>query len=74
MGMDFIGLVKRSAYGNTYIYNLVDYFSRHIYPYLTVGASINNVILLFNQANPKSYAMYIDANSHFTSQKLQIYF
>lgn len=38
---------------------------------------INNVIILFNyylQANPKLYAIYIDTDSSFTSQKLNTYF
>ena len=75
--MDFIGPFKRSAYSSTYIYNLIDYFSRHMYPHLTSGAGTNNVIILFNhylQANPKPYAVYMDAGSHFTSQKLRKYF
>ncbi len=69
MGMDFIGLFKRSAYGNTYIYNLVDYFSRHRYPHPTVGAGTNDIILLFDhyfRANLKSYVMYMDVGSYFT--------
>ncbi len=77
MGMDFIGPFERSAYGNTYIYNLVDYFSRHIYPHPTVGAGTNDVILSFDhylRANPKPYAVYIDAGSYFTGQKLRTYF
>ncbi len=48
MGMDFIGLFEKSAYGNTYIYNLVDYFSRHMYPQPTSSASANDVIILFD--------------------------
>lgn len=54
--MDFIGLFEKSAYNNTYIYNLVNYFLKHIYLYLIFGADINNIIILFNyylQANPK---------------------
>ena len=77
MGMDFIGLFKKFAYGHTYIYNLVDYFSRHMYPYSTSRAGTNNVIILFDhylQANLKPYAVYMDASSHFTSQKLCTYF
>lgn len=56
MGMEFIGSFERSAYGNTYIYNLVDYFSRHMYLYSTSGAGTNNVIISFDhslRANPK---------------------
>ena len=77
MGMDFIGPFERSAYGNTYIYNLVDYFLRHMYPHPTAGAGTNDVILSFNhylQANPKPYTVYMDAGSYFTSQKLCTYF
>ncbi len=77
MGIDFIDPFEKSAYGNTYIYNLVDYFSRHMYPHLTSGTGTNDVIILFDyylQANPKPYAVYMDVGSHFTSQKLQTYF
>ncbi len=77
MKMDFIGPFERSAYGNTYIYNLVDYFSRHIYLHPTVGAGTNNVILSFDhylRANPKPYAVYMDSGSHFTDLKLRTYF
>ena len=75
--MDFIGLFEKSVYGNTYIYNLVDYFLRHIYLYPTSEAGTNDVIILFDhylQANIKPYAIYIDASSHFISQKLRTYF
>ena len=77
MGIDFINLFKKSAYGNIYTYNLIDYFSRHIYPHLTFGTNIKNLIILFNyylHANPKFYIIYIDASSYFTSQKLYTYF
>ena len=77
MGIDFIDLFKKSAYGNTYIYNLEDYYSRHMYPYPSSKAGTNNIIILFDhylQANSKPYAMYMDAGSYFTSQKLRIYF
>ena len=77
MRMDFIGPFKKFVYNNTYIYNLVDYFSRHIYPHPTSGAGVNNVIISYDhylRANPKPYAVYMDAGSHFTSQKLRIYF
>ena len=77
MGIDIIHSFEKFAYSNTYIYNLVNYFSRHIYPHPTFGAGINDVIVLFNhylQANPKPYAIYIDANLYFTSQKLRKYF
>lgn len=76
MKIDFIGFFERSAYGNSYIYYLVDYFSKHIYSYSTAGASTNNVILLFDHyfwANPKLYTVYIDTGSHFPSQKLHTY-
>lgn len=75
--IDFISLFKKSVYGNTYIYNLIDYFSRHIYPYFMSGIYINNVIILFNhylQANLKLYTIYIDANLYFISQELRMYF
>ena len=70
MKMNFIGLFRKSAYNNTYIYNLVDEFKKYIYCYLTSGVSINNVIILFDhylQANPKPYMVYIDTNSYFIS-------
>lgn len=70
MGIDCISPFEKSAYGNIYIYNLADYFSRHIYLHPTSSAGTKNVIILFNhylQANPKPYAIYIDAGSHFTS-------
>ena len=75
--MDFIGLFEKYVYENIYIYNLVDYFLRHMYPYLIAGVDINNVIFLFDyylRANFKAYTVYIDAGSHFTSQKLHTYF
>lgn len=71
--MDFIGPFEKSIYDNTYIYNLVDYFWRHMYPHPTSGASTNDVIIFFDyylQANPKPYAAYMDAGSHFTRPKL----
>lgn len=71
MQMNFISLFKRSTYGNTYIFNLVDYFLRHNYHHLISSINITDVILLFNsylQVNPKSYVMYIDASSYFISQ------
>ena len=77
MGMDFIGPFKKSAYRNTHIYNLVNYFSRHMYPYPTPGAGGDNVISSFDhylRFNLKPYAVYMDAGTHFTSQKLYIYF
>ena len=77
MGKNFIGLFEKSAYGNTYIYNLVDYFSRHMYPHRISRADKNDVIILFNhylRANLKPYAIYIDAGSHFTNQKIRMYF
>ena len=75
--MDFISLFKKSAYDNTYIYNLVDYFSKQMYSHPTSGAGTNNVIISFNhylRANPKPYSVYMDAGSYFTSQKLRTYF
>ena len=77
MGMDFIDPFKKSAYGHTYIYNFVDYFLRHMYPHPISGAGTNNFIILFDhylQVNSKPYAVYIDAGSYFTSQKLWTYF
>ena len=77
MRIDFIGRFKKFAYDNTYIYNLVDYFSRDMYFHPTFGAGINDIFILFDHylwANPKPYAIYIDAGSHFTNQKLRTYF
>lgn len=77
MRINFIGLFKRSAYPNIYIYNLVYYLSRHIYPYLTVDANRNDVIILFDhylQAYSKPYTIYISAGLDFTSQTLYMYF
>ena len=77
MAIDFIGPFKKFIYDNTYIYNLVNNFLRHIYPYPTFGTGTNNVIILFDyylQANPKFYAIYINISSYFTSQKLCTYF
>ena len=71
MGMDFIGLFEKSAYGNTYICNLVDYFLRHMYPHPTPGAGADDVILSFDhylRFNPKPCAVYMDVGTHFTSQ------
>ena len=73
MEIDFISLFERSAYRNTYIYNLVSFFLRCVYFHLTTGASTNNVILLFDhylQANSEFYTIYIDAGLYITSQKL----
>ena len=77
MGIDFISSFKKSAYSNIYIYNLVNYFLRHIYSHPTSRPGTNDVIILFDyylQANPKFYAVYIDVSSYFTNQKLQTYF
>ena len=68
--MDFISPFKKFAYSNTYIYNLVDYFSRYIYFYPIFGTGTNNVIILFDQylqANPKPYMVYMDVGFYFTS-------
>ena len=75
--MDFIGHFKKFAYGNTYIYNLLDHFLWYMYPHPTFGAHTNNIIILFDyyfQANPKLYTVYIDTGFYFTSQKLRTYF
>lgn len=48
MKKDFIDNFEKSVYNNTYIYNLVDYFLKYIYFYLTIDIIINNIILLFN--------------------------
>ena len=48
MKIDFIDPFKKFAYGNTYIYNLVNYFISHIYLFSTINASTNNVIILFD--------------------------
>ncbi len=75
--MDFIGPFERSAYGNTYIYNLVDYFSRNMYPHPTVGTGTNDITLPFDhylRANPTPYVVYRGAGSHFIGQKLCTYF
>ena len=48
-----------------------------MYPHSTSGAGINDVIILFDhylQINSKSYTVYMDIGSHFTSQKLRTYF
>lgn len=77
MEMDFIGPFEKSAYGNTHIYNLVDYFSKDIYPHPTSGAGGEDVISLFDhylRFNPKPYAVYMNTGTHFTSQILRIYF
>ncbi len=75
--MDFIGLFQKFAYRYTYINHLIDYFSRHMYLYPTSSAGTNNLIILFDYylwANPKLYMVYINADLHFISQKLQTYF
>lgn len=77
MEIDIIGFFKRFVYKITYIYNLIDYFSKYIYLHLTFRADINNVIISFDyylKANPKFYIVYIDAGLYFISQKLYIYF
>ena len=48
MRIEFISRFKKSAYGNISIYNLVNYFLRYMYLYLTFKADTNNVIILFN--------------------------
>ena len=48
-----------------------------MYPHPTPGAGRDDVILLFDhylQFNPKPCAVYMDAGTHFTSQKLCTYF
>lgn len=70
MKMEFIGFFEKSIYKNTYIYNLVDYFLRHIYPYSTLSKGGNDIILLFDhylRFNPESYVIYINANMYFSS-------
>lgn len=75
MKKDFIGLFERFAYKNTYIYNLVGYFSRYIDLYLTFKACISDIIILFDyysQKNLNLYTVYMDTDSHFISQKFYI--
>lgn len=43
--INFNSFFKRFLYKNTYIYNLVNYFLRHIYSCFTINAGINNIIL-----------------------------
>ena len=77
MKIDFISLFKKFIYSNTYIYNLVDYFSRCIYPYPKFENSIDNIIILFDHyiwANPKFCVVCLDARSHFANQKFCIYY
>lgn len=77
MAIDFISPFEKFAYNNSYICNLVDYFSKHMYFHSTFEADTNNVIILFDyylQANSKSYMVYIDAGLCFTNQKLYTYF
>ena len=50
IGINVIGPFEKSAYGNTYINNLIDHFSRHMYPHPISGASTNNVIISFNHS------------------------
>ncbi len=75
-GIDFIGRFEKSAYGNNYIYNLGDFFSKHMYLYPISDTCINDVIILFDyylRANLKLYAVYMDAGLHFTSHKFRMY-
>lgn len=60
MGIDFIDFFERSIYGNIYIYNLVNYFSKRMYPHTSTGVDIKNIIFLFDyylQANLKPYVV-----------------
>lgn len=75
MEMDFIGLFQKSTYENKYIYNLVDYFFKDMYPHPISVAGREDVISSFNYDlwfNSKSCVMYMDAGTYFTSQKLCI--
>lgn len=75
--MGFISPFIKSAYDNTYIYNLIDYFSTYMYPNPISEIGINDIIISFHhylQVNLKPYVVYIDADLHFTSQKLCTYF
>lgn len=52
--IDFISPFNKFTYGNTYIYKLIDYFSKYMYFYLITKVDINDFIILFNhylQAN-----------------------
>ena len=77
MGMDFIGPFEKSAYRNTHIYNLIDYFFKHMYPHSSPSTGGNNIISLFDhylRFNLKPYVVYMDASTYFISQKLRTYF
>lgn len=77
IGKNFISFFEKFIYNNTYIYNLLNYFLRHIYPHPTLETNTNNINILFNyylRANSNFYTMYIDISSHLISQKLHIYF
>ena len=66
--MNFISPFKKSAYGNTNIYNLVNYFSRHISLYLTLGTSKDNIVSSFDhylRFNPKPCKVYINEGMYF---------
>lgn len=68
--MNFIDFFKKFIYKNIYIYNLVIYFFKYIYPYYNQNANRDNIILLFNYYlwfNLKFYIIYIDVLIHFTN-------
>lgn len=77
MRKNFINLIERSVYKNIYIFNLVDNFLKYINLSPIVSIGTHHIIILFNhffKAISKSYTVYMDTGSHFTSQKLYIYF
>lgn len=48
MGIDFIDSFEKFVYANTYIYNLVNYFSKYIYPNFTLDIVGDNIISSFD--------------------------
>ena len=71
-GMDFIGPFEK-AQGCKYALRIVDYFSRFMWVYYTLGAKTKDAlrcILDFVHTYPRPAAIYMDIGKHFVSKKM----
>ena len=74
MGMDFVGPLKTTGAGASFIIVLVCYMSRFVTPFATKAVNVEDVIWclkLFFAMYRKPYAFYIDSGQHFLNNELQ---
>jgi hypothetical protein len=76
LGMDFIGPLAVTKAGNTYIFNVVCYFSKKIVPFATPSANASDVIESLRKVFTwfrRPYAIYCDRGQHFDNPAVRDY-